>query len=290
MNKRGFAISVVLYSIVFLLISILYMVLGVLKTRYNTTNNLRESIMEEMDDSVRGVNAADYILANAPLEVTPYGMIYTGSNPDNYVIFNGEQWRIIGVYGDKLKIVKAIPYSSQAFDSISGNGNEWRDTSLSNYLNNTYYQTLKDEAKNMINENSSWYVGKIAYNITANNAYTGAQTTTWNGNVGLVSTYEYLYAAGSACQNVLSNTAFSPSCSENDWLWMTLTRNKNKDAWTMSPNIVAESDANRVLDSSGIIDYHNKVNAINISPVVYLKSDTKITSGDGKNGYEYILK
>ena len=54
MNNKGFAISIVLYSIVFLLISIFYMMLGILKTRYTVNNNLRDAIVEQLnsDDNI----------------------------------------------------------------------------------------------------------------------------------------------------------------------------------------------------------------------------------------------
>ena len=48
MNKKGFAISIILYSMVFLLITTLYIILGVFKTRYTVTNELRDSIVEEL--------------------------------------------------------------------------------------------------------------------------------------------------------------------------------------------------------------------------------------------------
>ena len=51
MNKKGFAISIILYSMVFLLISIFYMLLGIVRTRYIVTSGLRESIMEELNNS-----------------------------------------------------------------------------------------------------------------------------------------------------------------------------------------------------------------------------------------------
>ena len=51
MNNKGFAISIVLYSIVFLLISIMYMILGVLKTRYHINNDMRNDIMETLNSS-----------------------------------------------------------------------------------------------------------------------------------------------------------------------------------------------------------------------------------------------
>ena len=52
MNKKGFAISVILYSIVFLLISVLYMITGILKTRYHVESDLRDDIVEQLNESV----------------------------------------------------------------------------------------------------------------------------------------------------------------------------------------------------------------------------------------------
>ena len=43
MNKKGFAISVILYSIIFLIIAILYMLLGITKTRYTVNKGLKYS-------------------------------------------------------------------------------------------------------------------------------------------------------------------------------------------------------------------------------------------------------
>ena len=51
MNKKGFAISIVMYSIVFLLITMFYIILGILKTRYNVSDNLRNTIIEELNSS-----------------------------------------------------------------------------------------------------------------------------------------------------------------------------------------------------------------------------------------------
>ena len=49
MNKKGFAISIVLYSIVFLLVTIFYIMLGILKTRYSVNDALRNDVMEELN-------------------------------------------------------------------------------------------------------------------------------------------------------------------------------------------------------------------------------------------------
>lgn len=59
MNKKGFAISIVMYSIVFLLVTMFYIILGILKTRYNVSDDLRNTIIEELnseeniDDTIR---------------------------------------------------------------------------------------------------------------------------------------------------------------------------------------------------------------------------------------------
>ena len=44
MNKKGFAISVILYVIVFLIIAIFYVLLGIVKARYNVNNDLKNDI------------------------------------------------------------------------------------------------------------------------------------------------------------------------------------------------------------------------------------------------------
>lgn len=49
MNKKGFAISVILYSVVFLIIAILYMLLGLTKTRYTVNKNLRDNLVNELN-------------------------------------------------------------------------------------------------------------------------------------------------------------------------------------------------------------------------------------------------
>ncbi len=54
MNKKGFAISVIMYSIVFLLVTIFYITLGILKARYNVNDSLKKAVMEELntDDNI----------------------------------------------------------------------------------------------------------------------------------------------------------------------------------------------------------------------------------------------
>ena len=43
---------------------------------------------------------------------------YIGSNPNNYVEFNNELWRIIGVFDGKIKIIRMNSIGSYSFDLI----------------------------------------------------------------------------------------------------------------------------------------------------------------------------
>ena len=70
---------------------------------------------------------------------------YYGSNPDNYVSFNNELWRIIGVFGNNVKLVRSeklgeLSWDSSASSVNNGRGvNEWSQSDLKNYLNTMYY-------------------------------------------------------------------------------------------------------------------------------------------------------
>ena len=122
MNKKGFAISIILYSMVFLLITTLYIILGVFKTRYTVTNELRDSIVEELSasksfgDIVKSLGdnseityvanyndviennssftTQDQVLTSATKKMVYY---YTGEDAaaNNNVLFAGYCWQIV---------------------------------------------------------------------------------------------------------------------------------------------------------------------------------------------------
>ena len=70
---------------------------------------------------------------------------YYGSNPNNYVIFNNELWRIIGVFGNNVKLIRKDSLGRFSWDSSESNVNggwgvnEWSQSALKNYLNTMYY-------------------------------------------------------------------------------------------------------------------------------------------------------
>ena len=114
---------------------------------------------------------------------------YVGSNPKNYVKFNGETWRIIGVFGNNVKLVRNEILTSYSFDNkgtaqgveTEYGTNDWTNSYIREFLNDYYYEgktitchsgdtevnkvitcptitKLNDTAKSMI-QKSTWYLG-----------------------------------------------------------------------------------------------------------------------------------
>ena len=78
---------------------------------------------------------------------------YIGHDVNNYITYNGETWRIIGVFDGRLKIVKDEPIGDMYWDtksrkigsSISASGsNDWTDAQLMYMLNDPTTYELKD--------------------------------------------------------------------------------------------------------------------------------------------------
>ena len=167
------------------------------------TSSIKENNVVETEcseDSFK-VNLADYItrLYNNEETRTSNGLKkdntedenirYYGSNPNNYVRFNNELWRIIGVFGNNVKLVRKDSLGSLSWDSSESsvnNGfgvNEWSQSALKNYLNTMYYGgtsvtcyggtknstttcptgTIDETAKSLI-DNHIWNTGAIEYN------------------------------------------------------------------------------------------------------------------------------
>ncbi len=214
--------------------------------------------------------------------------IFKGGNPSNYVRFNNETWRIIGIYNDQLKIIHGNSIGRYQYDYGSGmTAINYPTTQLKTFLNESYYSSLKAEDKLLVDENGVWNVGEAKNNSTASIAYQNSKTNTWSGAVGLMSTYEFLYAASDeSCYAVNGNSYYTCGNRQNDWMTPA-----SHDAWTITPHYY---DANRGvplnISPSGYVSYGSG-NAANlwIYPSVYLKSSVSLVSGTGTSSDPYIL-
>ena len=118
------------------------------------TNGTKENAeVKEITKPTYGMKAVEYITnlleydgEGLKIDNTPDQNIrYYGSNPNNYVSFNNELWRIIGVFGNNVKLIRSEKLGNLSWDSSesSVNGgygvNEWSQADLKNYLNTMYY-------------------------------------------------------------------------------------------------------------------------------------------------------
>ena len=147
-------------------------------------------------------------------------MRYIGANPSNFVSFNGELWRIIGVFNenshgkvgmDLVKIQANNVLEKDGKSTIAWNDvneNDWSNATLQQYLNtgDYYTNTLSSTSKSMI-QTVDWKIGGSVWaeiNQKAIALYnfergdTGARSvptlTSWNGDIALAYVSDYLFS------------------------------------------------------------------------------------------------
>ena len=171
-------------------------------------------------------------------------LIYRGQDPDNYITFNGETWRIIAKETDgTYKIIRNDVLANRPFDnqnrtasstyctSTSGcgvyaavdgtfsspsgsqSGTVTEDSSIKIYLNDDYYvNNINSTAKGQMTSHS-FNIGAVEYldesgaeadSIEKN--ITGEKMYTWTGNVGLANVSDILKASTNPlCKSVTDN-------------------------------------------------------------------------------------
>lgn len=187
------------------------------------------------------------------------GDTYSGANPNNYVMFNNELWRIVKINSNgTVKIVRNDTLPARSWDT-NGTG-IWDDSTLKKYLNETYYNTIKQV---MFLAEEQWCTGTLGNNICE---------TKSSFKIGLITANDYVDASGSA-----SCTVSAPStCSTSNYLkltgsYYTLTRGSDS-----SYNKIYRIE-NGTLVSGGL----DSSSELLIRPVVNLNSNVKITGGSG---------
>ena len=194
------------------------------------TNGTKENAeVKEIAKPTYGMKATEYITnlleydgEGLKIDNTPDQNIrYYGSNPNNYVRFNNELWRIIGVFESNVKLVRSETLGNLSWDSSestinNGNGinqwgestyedgNEYAGADLQIYLNKMYYGgettitcygsanngtttcptgTIDETSKSLI-DNHLWNTGAIKYSTRTDTlAFYNAERGTVNGKI-----------------------------------------------------------------------------------------------------------
>ncbi len=82
--------------------------------------------------------------------VSENGYRYEGKDPNNYIWYNNEMWRIIGVFGSNghnsgtsyVKIIRNQPIGGYAWNGVANYPNAWGTSTLYRMLNGCYYNAL----------------------------------------------------------------------------------------------------------------------------------------------------
>ena len=205
------------------------------------TNGTKENVeVKEITKPTYGMKVTEYISNLYDYDgeglkkdnTSDQNIRYYGSDPNNYVSFNNELWRIIGVFGDNVKLVRSEKLGDLSWDSSASsvnNGwgvNEWSQSALKNYLNTMYYggtsvtcyngQNKKevtcptgiiDETAKTLIDNYTWNTGAITWNdATIVNQEAGELKTIPFYNAERGSVNGKICTGGSICNDTVERT------------------------------------------------------------------------------------
>ena len=229
---------------------------------------------------------------------------YYGANPNNYVYFNCsdinsqksntcELWRILGIIDGKIKIIKHVNLGTRQW-SLYGYGNNWNNSNLKSYLNDEYYNGIKDYYRNMISE-EIYYLGGVtndnAISVTTSEYYDVERSskvyshnpTSVKQYIGLIYPSDYGYASGENCLDIaIFRFNSNLNCVNNNYL------HSGVDEWLQSPSANASTHAALLYDE-GYVGSDQAYGSHYVRPSLYLVSETKIIGGDGSQSTPYEL-
>lgn len=253
-----------------------YLKLDVTGKVYETSKAASETLTYSLDKSglkeLTGKSSAlDSAGANSIKEYR-----YTGGNPNNYVTFNNESWRILGIYQveneSRIKLIKATGENG-AWDT--NNSLDFNTSSVNAYLKN-YYDSMEASSKELIASTNYKLGGTDALSVGSTGMYDSEVSSNGvDGFIGLMSVSDYAFASGLS-DDLIESDVFKTS---TNWL------NSNEAEWFINKN--ATGVYARGKDGSIGTDSTNAQKVVR--PTVYLDSSVKILSGDGTESNPYVF-
>ena len=282
-------------------------------------------------DSTSKVNLATYITGLAGTTqgtgkvVNENGYRYEGKNPNNYIWFNNEYWRIIGVFDsashgqNNKNLVKII--RADVLDGLvwhKSNSNDWTAASLNKLLNGAYYNAQDGTSSGYCYGNSSsvtancdytkkgiqagyrkmianvtWYLGGYSSNSATAESFYGYERGTIVSSGRPTSTTGYIglmYPSDygySVLSNSCARTTNLNSYSSSTCAGASWLYGKGYE-WTILP---FSSNSLRVfyLDYYGNLDSYLANNGYGARPVLYLDASVYKIDGDGSLNNPYIV-
>ena len=266
---------------------------GVAVKAYDRESDLAEWVIAKYT-GVQGENNIYYhdsTLANGAGD-NSYRYAGASDSVNNYICLGSDAatcpdanlFRIIGVFGDKTKVIRAKSVGDKQWHTSADN--TWSSSSLNTYLNGTYLTSLGTIAEKIAT--TTWKVGggswsnivisvpKTAYQYEVGSS---ASTTTVDKKIGLMYLSDYGFAASpsawtTSLRNYSGNDVNGTSIKAINWLFL------GSYEWTISRYSEYADHALRVV-STGYIDNRDVTKSYAVRPSFNLESSVKYVSGSG---------
>ena len=237
--------------------------------------------------------AGESILEKEPIVTSEDGLykdeyedryFYRGANPNNYITFNGESWRIVSIEADgTIKIMREASIGDRQWGG--GNNNWSHEAGLNYFLNNSYLKgMLSLNAQNQISL-KSWSIGGVVPdNNDLENQINDENRTKWSGKIGIITVSEYIRSNSN--QNTCGtfdeiNNNYN-SCKNTTWMYI------KDNWWTITAYEFTNDEAYEIVSDGSIFDYSVEYD-LAVRPAVYLSSDITL-SGKGTSSNPYRIE
>ena len=219
---------------------------------------------------------------------------YAGASDsvNNYICLGSDEatcpdanlFRIIGVFGDKTKVIRAKSVGNQKW--YTNGSNTWSTSSLNTYLNGTYLTSLGTLTDKIAT--TTWKVGGGSWSNIATSvpktAYqyevgSSASTTTVDKKIGLMYVTDYYYSASPSAwtlvgYNSSDATKDYSAAKTTNWLYL------GSYEWTISRNSDF-TDFAFYVSSTGNVNSRSVTLSYAVRPSFNLLSSTTYVSGSG---------
>ena len=236
-----------------------------------------------------GAGDNSYRYAGASASVNNY--ICLGS--DAATCPDANLFRIIGVFGNQTKVIRAKSVGDQKWDDTSAD-NTWSSSSLNTYLNGEYLTSLGTLADKIAT--TTWKVGggswsnivtsvpKTAYQYEVGSS---ASTTTVNKKIGLMYVTDYYYGASPSAWTLMGYNSDAMkdyrAATSTNWLYL------GSYEWTISRR---SDDTNSAfcVNSTGYVFLYDVASIRGVRPSFNLLSSTTYVSGSGSMSDPIIIE
>ena len=263
---------------------------------------------------------------NEGIKTLDAGIRYEGKNPNNYIWFNNELWRIIGVFDENshgqsgqnlVKIIRNNSLGGLAWSKSSSN--DWSTSSLKTLLNENYYNAtdgtdsgncygygvynipsncdytgtgIHSTYRSMV-KNVTWYLGGYSSTSATAAAFYGYErgTTVYSGRPTSTTGYIGLMYPSDYGYSVLASscarTTNLGSYNNSTCVGESWMYGKG-DEWTITPTSSSDRDL-FYLSYSGYLYHSGVITGNNVRPVLYLDSSVYVVDGSGTMSDPYII-